>query len=369
MPKNFINLGISKNLDSVLKDNYITEPTAVQNKAIPEILKGRDVITQAQTGTGKTLAFMLPIIEKINTNRSQIQSLIVTPTRELAIQITSEAEKFTDTKGINILSVYGGKDVNKQIKKLKKDIHMVIGTPGRLLDHIRRGTVDFKSVKNLVLDEADQMLTMGFLQDVEKIIKQTPRSRQTMFFSATIPKKVHSLANKYMKNPIKIDIKGNNITLDKIEQLVIETTNRNKEADLFKAIEKYRPFLAIIFCRTKNRVKDINGALKRRGYDSEELHGDLSQRKRERIMKIFRKAKVQFLVATDVASRGLDVDNITHVFNYDIPEEPESYIHRIGRTARAGEEGVSITFATSRDRDSLSLIERSIKMDMKKIKL
>ncbi|WP_202707227.1 DEAD/DEAH box helicase [Sporosalibacterium faouarense] len=366
---NFLNLGISKELVSLLNENRIEEPTPIQEQSIPQILNGNDIIGQAQTGTGKTLAFLLPTIENIDENSKDIQILVITPTRELALQITSEADKLKAAKELNILAAYGGKDVNKQIKKLKKNIHIVIGTPGRLLDHIRRDTIDLSKVRTLILDEADQMLEMGFLKDVEKIINRTPKNRQTLFFSATMPNAIRSLASRYMRKPIEIRIKSENITLDKIEQVIVETTDRNKKDELLKAIEKYRPFLAIIFCRTKRRVSDINGLLKSEGYDTEEIQGNLSQRKRERVMKLFRKAKIQFLVATDVAARGLDIDSVTHIFNYDIPEDTKSYIHRIGRTGRAGESGKAITFVTPKDQRDLRNIEKQIKIKFKKEKV
>ncbi|MGO1367779.1 MAG: DEAD/DEAH box helicase [Senegalia sp. (in: firmicutes)] len=366
MENKFSKLGINKELTGVLEKNRITKPTPVQAQAIPHILKGNDVVAQAQTGTGKTFAFLLPIMQNINIDKEQIEGLIIAPTRELAIQITKEAKMLAEVNGLNILAAYGGKDVNAQIKKLKGNINIVIGTPGRLLDHLRRGTINLGKLKYLVLDEADQMLHMGFLPDIEDIISATPKSRNTLLFSATIPKGVRSLSKKYAKDPIQIEIESKNVTLDKIKQVVIETTDREKQDALIEAIEKYNPFLSIIFCRTKRRAKTLNEALQSKGYNSDEIHGDLSQAKRERVMKNFRNAKLQFLIATDVAARGLDIDNITHVFNYDIPQDPESYIHRIGRTGRAGEEGIAITFASPKDRIPLNDIEKTIKTKIDK---
>ena len=365
---NFSKLGISSELEEVLNENFITEPTPIQIRTIPAVLKGQDVIAQAQTGTGKTLSFLLPMLEKIDTNKGYIQGLIVTPTRELAIQITSEAKKLKDVKGVNILAAYGGQDVESQIRKLKGDIHLVIGTPGRLLDHLRRQTISFGHLKTLVLDEADQMLDMGFLNDIEDIIANTTKTRQMLSFSATMPNKIKALASQYMKKPVEIKVESTNITLDEINQIVIETTDRKKQEVLIDSIEKFRPFMAIIFCRTKRRVSKLNLELKNLGYNTDELHGDLSQAKREKVMKDFRKTKLQFLVATDVAARGLDVEGITHIFNYDIPEDAESYIHRIGRTGRAGQTGVAVTFVTPRDKKTLETIEKGIKMTIKKRK-
>ncbi|KNF08337.1 DEAD-box ATP-dependent RNA helicase CshA [Gottschalkia purinilytica] len=365
----FGTIGISNKLKSILNQNGITKPTSIQVKAIPEIIKGKDVIAQAHTGTGKTLGFMLPMMESINASQPFIQGLIITPTRELAIQITDEAKKLAPYKDVNILAAYGGQDVEKQIKKLKKGIHIVIGTPGRLLDHIRRKSINFSKLKMLVLDEADQMLHMGFLKEVEEIINKTPKGRQTMLFSATMNNQVRSLASRYMKEPSEIQVKGSNVTLDEIKQLVVETTDRGKQDALCSIIDEYNPFMAIIFCRTKRRVSALNQALNRRGYDSDEIHGDLSQAKREKVMKAFRKAEIQLLVATDVAARGLDIEGITHVFNYDIAQDPESYIHRIGRTGRAGQTGVAVTFVAPKDRQELDMIERKIKMTLERRKI
>lgn len=312
---------------------------------------------------------MLPVIEKIHLNKPFIQGLIITPTRELAIQITQEAKKLKEAKNINILAAYGGQDVEQQVRKLKNGIHLVIATPGRLLDHLRRKTIELGKLKMLVLDEADEMLRMGFLQDVESIIIETPKSRQTMLFSATIPNEVKSLSKRFMRSPLNIHIEGRNITLDEIKQVVIETTDRGKLDTLCQLIDEFRPYLAIVFCRTKRRVSSVNEALLARGYNSDELHGDLTQAKRERVMKSFRKAEIQILVATDVAARGIDVEGITHVINYDIPDNAENYIHRIGRTGRIGNLGMAITIVTPRDTDELALIERRIKKSLKPKKI
>ena len=361
MKTNFLNLGIEDELLRVLNENGIVEPTPIQEQTIPALLMGKDVIAQAQTGTGKTLAFVLPIMKKINMNRSHVQALVITPTRELAIQITAEAKKYAQVKNINILAAYGGQDVEQQIRKLKGNVHMVIGTPGRLLDHIRRKTINLSQLKMLVLDEADQMLHMGFLKEVESIILQTPKDRHTMLFSATMPAEIRSLASRYLKDYVQIQVESKNVTLDEIRQIVIETTDRGKEEALFKMLDQYRPFMAIIFCRTKRRASALNQALYQGGYNSDELHGDLTQAKREKVMKAFRNTEIQLLVATDVAARGLDIEGITHVFNYDIPQDVESYIHRIGRTGRAGQKGIAITFVSPKDYEALRNIEKGIK--------
>ncbi|WP_379130083.1 DEAD/DEAH box helicase [Paenibacillus sp. sgz500958] len=357
----FKELGVSETLSTLLQGHGIAQPTPVQQEAIPPLVQGLDVIARAKTGTGKTLAFLLPIMDKIAIERAYPQALIMAPTRELALQITEEARKLARHTNVKILAVYGGQDVEKQLRKLEGGRHLIIGTPGRLLDHMRRGTLDLSGVKMLVLDEADQMLHMGFLEDVETIITAVPYRRQTMLFSATMPDPIKRLAANYMKEPLDIVIKsGSPIPLDNIRQQVVEVSDRNKEEALIGMIERDRPYLAIIFCRTKRRVSKLNEALQAAGYDCDELHGDLSQGKREAVMKRFRDAKLQLLVATDVAARGLDVEGVTHVFNYDMPLDSDSYIHRIGRTGRAGGKGLAITFASPREMGGLDIIEHGI---------
>ncbi len=369
MTMSFKELGISREMQMMLLENDITEPTPIQEKAIPLLLEGRDVIAQAQTGTGKTFAFLLPIAEGIDTSNPAVQALVVAPTRELAIQITQEARRLQGYKNFNILSAYGGQDVEKQLRRLKGAIHLVIGTPGRLLDHLRRKSLSFKQLRMLVLDEADQMLHMGFLAEVEAIIKQTPEDRQTMFFSATMPSAIKALAANYMKKPSNVKVQSETITLEEIKQLVIETTDRSRQAVLLQVLKDYNPYMAIIFCRTKRRAAALNEALQMHGFKTDELHGDLTQGKRERVMRDFRRGAVHYLVATDVAARGLDVEGMTHVINYDIPQDAEAYIHRIGRTGRAGQTGMAITLATPKDRGTLGLIEKGIRMTIQKTRL
>lgn len=362
----FLNLGIKEEILRPLKDEGISRPTPVQAKSIPVALQGKDLIAQAQTGTGKTFAFVLPILEKIKQDQNTVQALILVPTRELALQITEETKKLARPRDINVLAVYGGQDVNRQIHKLKGGMHIVIATPGRLLDHLRRGTIHLRDVDFLVLDEADQMLTMGFLDEVEYIIKKTPPTRQMMLYSATIPRGIRALTNRYMKKPVEIRIESDTSTLDEIKQIVIETTDRNKQEALIHTIKEQKPFLSIAFCRTKRRAKALNTALIEQGFLSDELHGDMTQAKRERVMQTFRDLKLQILVATDVAARGLDIEGITHIFNYDIPNDVESYIHRIGRTGRAGEKGMAITFVAPKDRDFLNMIEKGTNQKIEK---
>ncbi|WP_081870196.1 DEAD/DEAH box helicase [Metabacillus indicus] len=361
----FSELGISEKTAAALKRQGISAPTPIQEKTIPAALEGLDLIAKAQTGTGKTLAFVLPILEKIEVERNELQALILAPTRELAIQITAEIKKLTDRLGgFGILAVYGGQDVERQIKKLGRGIHIAVATPGRILDHIRRETIDLSGVSMLVIDEADQMLLAGFHKDIEDIVSQTFQSRQTMLFSATITPKVKELSRQYMSNPKEITVQEKKVTVEKINQLVIETNDRAKQAALFRFLDEQQPFLAIIFCRTKIRADRLIDAMKARKYEAEELHGDLSQAKREKVMKLFREAKIQYLVATDVAARGIDVEGITHVYNYDMPQDAETYIHRIGRTGRAGEDGMAITFAAPKDMDDLNTVEKGIGMKL-----
>ncbi|MFC3883977.1 DEAD/DEAH box helicase [Bacillus songklensis] len=366
----FLTVGIQAELAKALRVNGIAEPTPIQEKTIPVVLTGKDVIAQAQTGTGKTLAFILPILQKIETSNPSVQALIITPTRELALQITEEVHKLLSHRNdIHVLPVYGGQDVEKQIKKLEGNIHIIIGTPGRLLDHLRRGTINLSVVSMLVLDEADQMLHIGFLGEVEEIIHQTSSNRQMMLFSATMPDEIRTLAHRHMKHPQNIKVAGSQTIIEEIKQIVIETTDRAKQEALCHMMDVYRPFLAIIFCRTKRRVGKLNEALKALGYNCDELHGDLSQSKREQVMNRFREAEIQFLIATDVASRGLDVEGVTHIFNYDIPQDVESYIHRIGRTGRAGGKGIAVTFVAPKDRMHLQLIEKGINTSIKRKKI
>lgn len=358
---NFNQLGISEDIVKLLKNNGITEPTPVQAESISLIKAGHDVIVESQTGTGKTLAFLLPIFENISPKVDAVQALILTPTRELALQITEEALKLKQAKDINILAAYGGKDVGSQLKKLKTGIHLIIATPGRLLDHLERKSIDLSKLKTFVLDEADQMLLMGFKNEVESIIKQTSKKHQTLCFSATLNSDVKRLAYRYMKEPSTVTINKEEVTLEAIKQQVVETTDRRKQDALCSVLNEDNPYMAIIFCRTKRRADDLEVALYKRGYNCEKLHSDILQSKRERIMKAFKKGDFQYLIATDVASRGLDISGVSHIYNYDIPESVESYIHRIGRTGRAGEEGYTCLFIDPKDSFRLEEIEKAIK--------
>ena len=365
--QDFSSLGINEALVSALKQQNIDTPTPVQQKAIPVVLEAKDLIAQAQTGTGKTFAFALPLIQMLDPEASHTQGLIVTPTRELALQITSEMKKLTDgMEDVEILAVYGGQDVEKQLKKLQRPVQIIVATPGRLLDHVRRGTVDLSQISFLVLDEADQMLHIGFLPEVEDILRELPETRQTLLFSATISEDVRKLAEKHMNKPSYIQVEKKQGAADSVEQLAIQLTDRAKQAKIVELIKEEQPFMAVIFCRTKRRVSRLLEILKEKGFSVDELHGDLSQAKRERVMKRFRSAELQLLIATDVAARGLDVEGVTHVFNYDIPEDAESYVHRIGRTGRAGMEGKAITFYAPKDKALFESIEKELSLSVKK---
>ena len=363
---NFKELGLSQDIVSELNKNGIKVPTPIQQECIEIIKEGKDCIAEAETGTGKTLAFLLPLIENINIKDNSTQVLILTPTRELAIQITNECDKLRKVKDISVLAAYGGKDIGSQLKKLNKGIQLIVATPGRLIDHLKRKTINLTKLKTFVLDEADQMLFMGFKNEVEEIKKFASKKHQTLCFSATMDSAVKKLAYRYMKDPIVISVKKEKETLDNIKQEVVETTDRWKQDSLKKVLDKDNPFMAVIFCRTKRRADALDVALSQGGYNCALIHSDIPQNKRERIMKNFRDAKTQYLIATDVASRGLDISGVTHIYNYDIPETVESYIHRIGRTGRAGEKGYTCLFIDPKNTDKLKEIQEYIGTEIPK---
>jgi len=355
----FGTIPLSKKLIQAIIEMGFEEPSPIQSQTIPLVLDGHDVIGQAQTGTGKTAAFGIPAIERLTDSR-QIQVLVLTPTRELAIQVSEELAKIGKFKRIKTLPIYGGQPIDRQIKALHMGVQMVIGTPGRLLDHIRRRTIKLDGVKMLILDEADEMLDMGFVEDIETIIQQIPvEGRQTLLFSATMPGPIANLARKYMNDPKMIAVSREQLTVPLIDQCYYET--REKLEALCRVLDVETTGKIIIFCRTKRGVDDLVASLQARGYMADGLHGDLSQAQRDRVMKKFRDGKLEILVATDVAARGLDIEDITHVINYDIPQDNESYVHRIGRTGRAGKTGVAITFINPREYRQLKLIEKLTK--------
>lgn len=362
----FKELGISDSVCDALRYKGIKEATPVQETAIPLVRTGRDVIAKAQTGTGKTLAFLLPIFEKIKPQAEVAQALVVTPTRELAIQISRVASLIGGAAGVSSLVIYGGQDIERQKQKLRRHPQLIIGTPGRLLDHLRRGTIDLSKVNKVVLDEADEMMRLGFIEDVEVLLKASANDRQLMLFSATMPERVKVLARQYMQAPENIQVSSEHVTLDAIEQVIIDTTEDIKNDRLCECINRDNPYLALVFCHTKQRAHMVAMALAARGYLVDEIHGDLSQVQRALVLKRFRKAELQILCATDIAARGLDIEGVTHVFNYDIPHDAESYIHRIGRTGRAGQQGKAVTFVNARQYDLLRRIESGIKNRIRK---
>ncbi len=365
---NFGELKISRKTAHALADMGFEEPTPIQSKAIPLLLAGVDVIGQAQTGTGKTAAFGIPIVEKIKAKEG-VQALVVTPTRELAIQVAEEISRIGKYKRIKTLPIYGGESIERQVRALRFGVHVVIGTPGRLLDHLRRKTLKLDQVKIVVLDEADEMLDMGFIEDVEAIMKATSEDRQTLFFSATISKEVQELTGRYLKNPEYITVSRDNITVPQIDQVYYETKEHHKVETLTRLLDVMDISKAIIFCRTKRGVDELVAKMEARAFPVAGLHGDLSQYQRNQVMRRFRNNQVEFLVATDVAARGLDIENISHVINYDLPQDVEFYVHRIGRTGRAGKEGMAITLITPRDYPQLRLIEKTTKTKIRRERL
>ncbi|KPV45787.1 DEAD/DEAH box helicase [Alicyclobacillus ferrooxydans] len=335
--------------------------TAIQADTIPVALEGRDLIGQAQTGTGKTVAFAIPLVERIDSSNTEIGGLVLTPTRELCIQVAEEISKVGRFKSIRVLSIYGGQDIGRQIRALRNRPHIIVATPGRLIDHLNRGTVKLQSVQMAVLDEADEMLDMGFIEDIEGILNQCPRERQTLLFSATMKPGVKTLAKKFMHDSVHIAVKAQEVTVPLIEQVYYEVHERQKLDVLTRLLDIQNPELAIIFGRTKRRVDELMGALQTRGYLADGLHGDMSQGQRDAVMRKFRDGGIEVLVATDVAARGLDVSGVTHVFNFDMPQDVDSYVHRIGRTGRAGMTGLAATFVTPREIEHLHQIERVTK--------
>ncbi|WP_438448593.1 DEAD/DEAH box helicase [Gorillibacterium sp. sgz5001074] len=356
--KTFNEFGLEPKVLRAITEMGFEEATPIQEKTIPLALEGKDLIGQAQTGTGKTAAFSVPLIHKIDVTEERIVALVMCPTRELAIQVAEEIGKLGRFKGIRSLPIYGGQDIVKQIRALKKRPQIIIGTPGRLLDHINRKTIKLDDVQTVILDEADEMLDMGFMEDIQSILKLVPENRHTMLFSATMPPNIQKLAQQFLRNPEHVSVIPKQVSAPLIQQSYIEVQEKLKFEALCRLVDMEAPELAIVFGRTKRRVDELAEALQKRGYSAEGLHGDLSQNQRDNVMRKFRDGSIDVLVATDVAARGLDVSGVTHVINFDLPQDPESYVHRIGRTGRAGKEGTSYTFVTPREIDHLHLIER-----------
>ncbi|AJD90136.1 DEAD/DEAH box helicase [Jeotgalibacillus malaysiensis] len=364
----FSELPISPVIQKSIKRMGFEEATPIQAGTIPLSAEGKDIIGQAQTGTGKTAAFGIPMLEKVDTKSSAIQGLIIAPTRELAIQVSEELYKIGSDKRVRVLSVYGGQDIQRQIRAMKKRPHIIVGTPGRLLDHINRRTLKLDEVETLVLDEADEMLNMGFIDDIESILKNVPETRQTLLFSATMPGPIRKIAERFMRDPEVVKVKAKEMTVENIEQFFVKAHEREKFDVLSRLINVQSPELAIVFGRTKRRVDELARALEIRGYMAEGIHGDLTQAKRMSVLKKFKEGRIDVLVATDVAARGLDISGVTHVYNYDIPQDPESYVHRIGRTGRAGKKGMAMTFVTPREMNYLRVVEQTTKKKMEQMR-
>lgn len=366
----FEELEINSKIIRAVTDMGFEEATPIQAKAIPVVLSGVDVIGQAQTGTGKTAAFGIPMLERIDPKDKHLQAIVLCPTRELAIQVADEIRKLAKfMHSIKVLPIYGGQDIVKQIRSLKSGVQIMIGTPGRVMDHMRRKTVKFNQVKMVVLDEADEMLNMGFREDIETILEKVPEERQTVLFSATMPKPIMEIAGKYQKDAQTVKVVRKELTVQNIEQYYFEVSPKSKEEVLSRLIDIYNPNLSIIFCNTKRQVDELVSALKGRGYFAEGLHGDMKQQQRDRVMNSFRNGRTDILVATDVAARGIDVDNVDIVFNYDLPQDEEYYVHRIGRTGRAGKNGLAFSFVVGREVYKLKDIMRycKTKVTMRKV--
>ncbi len=365
----FSDLGISEEILKSVEEMGYTEPSQIQAEAIPHVLEGRDVIGQAQTGTGKTAAFAIPIIDLVDPDYNKPQAIILCPTRELAVQVEGEFQKLAKHyRKINSVAIYGGESIDKQIRTLRKGVQIVVGTPGRVQDHIKRGTLKLEDVGIIVLDEADEMLDMGFREDIESVLKVMPEERQTVFFSATMPKPIMELTKKYQDEPAIVKIAKKELTVSNIEQVYYEVKSSLKVDLMARLIKVHQYGLSVVFCNTKRMTDEATEKLAAHGIAAEALHGDLSQAQRDKVMNKFRKGFCSVLVATDVAARGIDVDNVEAVFNYDLPLDEENYVHRIGRTGRAGKSGTAINFVTGR-RDGYRLrdLERFTKATIEKM--
>lgn len=366
----FSDLGISADILEALAKKGFETPTPIQEKTIPLLLGGAtDIIGQAQTGTGKTAAFGIPILEKIQPGKRKIQAIVLTPTRELAMQVCEEIVSLKGKRNIFVLPVYGGQGMDYQLDRLRSGVDIVVGTPGRVIDHLERGTMNLKDVEFVVLDEADEMLNMGFVEEIEKILTHAPEKRQMLLFSATMPYRIQQLAEKFMGHYEMVRIEKKQMSATSVEQIYYEVYSEDKLEALCRIIDTEKEFYSLIFCKTKNGTDELANQLIEKGYDVEALHGDVSQHQRERVMKKFKAQHSTILVATDVAARGIDVNNLTHVINYDIPGDSETYVHRVGRTGRAGKIGKAITFVSRSDLRRLQQVMQIIKTDIKKGKI
>jgi len=368
--KTFNQLGLSEETLQILKQKGFEVPTPIQEQAIPVLLNGeKDIIGQAQTGTGKTAAFGLPILERLNKDTRAIQALILTPTRELAVQVAEEIHSLKGKKHVSVVPIYGGQSIDIQLRRLKKEVDIVVGTPGRVIDHLKRKTLKLNQISYLVLDEADEMLNMGFIDDIKEIMASTSEDKQTLLFSATMPSEILKIAKKYMGEYETIKATSGGMTVAKTDQIYFEVSNANKFESLCRIIDIEEKFYGLVFCRTKRDVDEIAHRLIDRGYDADGIHGDMSQSQRESALNKFKKNKNNVLVATDVAARGIDVQNLTHVINFALPQDPEAYVHRIGRTGRAGKEGIAVTFVTPAEYRRLRMIKQKTKTEIRKGKL
>ncbi|WP_019503121.1 DEAD/DEAH box helicase [Pseudanabaena sp. PCC 6802] len=370
MPSSFSSLGISEARVQVLESLGFTQPTEIQSQSIPHFLEGKDILGQAQTGTGKTAAFSLPILEKLDISKNSLQALILTPTRELAIQVNQAIRTFNLRPGARVLTVYGGQSIDRQISQLERGVHLVVGTPGRVIDLMERGKLKLNNLSWFVLDEADEMLNMGFIQDVEKILAATPSDRQSAFFSATMPPQIKRLVKNYLRSPITIKVEPEVTAPNKIEQQVyLIPSHLTKEESLLPILELEAPSSAIIFVRTKDSASRLSELLQSAGHSVDEYHGNLSQIQRESLLRRFRNQQVKLVVATDIAARGLDIDGLSHVINLELPDDLERYVHRIGRTGRAGRDGRAITLINYRERYKLRNLERQIGQSLEAVQL
>ena len=358
----FEDLGLCPEIIKAVKNMGFEEASPIQAKAIPAMMEGKDIIGQAQTGTGKTAAFGIPLLEKIDPKNKKLQAIVLCPTRELAIQVAEEIRNLAKyMHAIKVLPIYGGQEIVKQIRSLKSGTQLIIGTPGRVMDHMRRKTVKMENIHTVVLDEADEMLNMGFREDIETILEGVPEERQTVLFSATMPKPILDITKRFQKNAELIKVTKKELTVPNIEQFYYEVKPKNKEEVLSRLLDIYNPKLSVIFCNTKKQVDLLVNGLLGRGYFAAGLHGDMKQAQRDRVMEGFRKGKTEILVATDVAARGIDVEEVEAVFNYDLPQDDEYYVHRIGRTGRAGRVGRSFSFVTGKEVYKLKEIQRYCK--------
>ncbi len=365
----FKELNLSKEVQKAIAEMGFEEATPIQSLAIPHIMEGKDVIGQAQTGTGKTCAFGIPAIDMLETENEGVQVLVLCPTRELAIQVSEELKNVSiHKKNVKILPIYGGQPIERQISALKKRPQIIIGTPGRVMDHMRRHTLKLANLKMIILDEADEMLNMGFREDIDTILKEVPEARQTILFSATMPKEILDLTKKYQNKPVMIKAAHKELTVPSIEQYYLEVREGSKLEILSRLIDANSIKLSLVFCNTKKRVDELAQNLQSRGYAAEALHGDMRQIQRDKVMAKFRKGSIDILIATDVAARGIDVDDIEAVFNYDLPNDEEYYVHRIGRTGRAGKAGKAYSFIVGREIYELRDIQRYTKSHIKLIK-